>query len=102
MTTENVTIVQQVTNLTLSQAQPNVTIATVGLQGPSGSTTIFYTHNQGTSSSTWTINHNLNGHPTAVVFDSAGTQVEGTFSYPSTNQMLINFSSAFSGTAYII
>ena len=102
MTTENVSITQQITNVTVSQLQPNVTIATVGLQGPSGSTTIFYTHNQGTASAVWTINHNLNGHPTAVVFDSAGTQVEGTFSYPSVNQMLITFTSAFSGVAYVI
>jgi hypothetical protein len=50
----------------------------------------------------WTINHNLGGNPTAVVLDSAGTQCEGTFSYPSVNQMVITFTAAFSGVAYVI
>lgn len=73
-----------------------------GVPGPQGTSAVFYNHAQSTSASVWTINHNLNGHPTAVVIDSAGTQCEGTFTYPSTNQMVITFSSAFSGTAYII
>ena len=70
--------------------------------GPEGAGNIFYVHNQGTASSAWVINHNLGGNPTAVVHDSAGTQCEGTFSYPSSNQMVITFSAAFSGVAYII
>lgn len=76
-----------------------------GPQGPPGATTaanLFYVHNQSTASATWTINHNLGGNPTAVVHDSAGTQCEGNFSYPSINQMIITFSAAFSGVAYVI
>jgi hypothetical protein len=84
---------------------PTVTVSTPGPQGTPGSfnsADIFYTHTQATSASVWTINHNLNGHPTAVVLDSAGTQCEGTFSYPSVNQMIITFSSPFTGTAFVI
>jgi hypothetical protein len=99
--TDNIIVTQNVQSVIVTNQQPNVTIAAVGPQGPSG-LSIFYTHTQATSSATWTINHNLNGYPTAVVFDSANTQVEGTFSYTSANQMLITFTSAFSGTAYII
>jgi len=76
-----------------------------GPQGPPGLTTapnIFYVHNQPVASATWTVNHNLGGNPTAVVHDSAGTQCEGNFSYPSLNQMIITFSAAFSGVAYVI
>ena len=80
---------------------PQVTIGTPGPQGPAGGQ-IFYVHTQAVASAVWTINHNLNGEPTAVVLDSAGTQCEGTFSYPSKNQMVITFTSAFTGTAYII
>ena len=80
---------------------PTITVSSVGPQGPGG-TQIFYVHTQAVSSAIWTINHNLNGEPTAVVLDSAGTQCEGTFSYPSKNQMVITFTSAFSGTAYVI
>ena len=82
---------------------PTVTISAVGPQGPEGTAaSVFYVHTQAVSSAVWTINHNLNGEPTAVVLDSAGTQCEGTFSYPSKNQMVITFTSAFSGTAYVI
>ena len=76
-----------------------------GPQGPPGATTaanVFYVHNQPIASATWTINHNLGGNPTAVVQDSAGTTCEGNFSYPSLNQMIITFSAAFSGVAYVI
>lgn len=82
---------------------PTITVSTPGPQGPSGAAaSVFYVHTQGVSSAVWTVNHNLGGEPTAVVLDSAGTQCEGTFSYPSKNQMIITFTSAFSGTAYII
>ena len=82
---------------------PTVVVSAPGPQGPSGAAgSVFYVHTQSVASAVWTINHNLNGNPTAVVLDSAGTQCEGTFSYPSGNQMVITFSSAFTGTAYVI
>ena len=84
---------------------PTVTVSAPGPQGAPGTfnpADIFYAHTQATASAVWTINHNLNGEPTAVVLDSAGTQCEGTFSYPSKNQMVITFTSAFTGTAYVI
>lgn len=87
------TVVVQVT-------QPVVRVTAPGPQGPVQP--IFYTHVQAIASAVWTINHNLGGEPTAVVLDSAGTQCEGTFSYPSKNQMVITFTGAFAGTAYII
>ena len=84
---------------------PTVEITAPGPQGPAGSFSpgdVAYTHTQAVSSSTWTINHNLGFNPTAVVLDSAGTNCEGSFSYPTVNQMVITFNSAFTGTAYII
>jgi hypothetical protein len=82
---------------------PTITVSTPGPQGPSGAaSTVFYTHTQAVSSAVWVITHNLGGKPTAVVLDSAGTMCEGTFSYQNNNQMTITFSSAFTGTAYII
>ena len=76
-----------------------------GPTGPKGDTTaanVFYVHTQSIPSDTWTIDHNLGGNPTAVVHDSAGTQCEGNFSYPSLNRLIITFSAAFSGVAYVI
>jgi len=103
--TDNITVTNTVQNVTVTNTQPNVTVAAVGPQGPqgpSGSSAVFYTFNQATPSATWTVTHNLSGYPTAVVLDSAGTQCEGTFSYPTNQQMVISFTAAFSGTAYII
>lgn len=104
---EDIYIVQPVTQevaVTLSNQQgPQGIQGIQGIQGESGGpASVFYIHNQSIPSATWTITHNLNGHPTAVVMDSAGTMCEGQFTYPSTNQMVITFSSSFGGTAYII
>lgn len=104
--TENVVVTDTPTpNLIVSPIIPNVVVASPGPQGAPGvfdPGDIFYVHTQGSPSAVWTINHNLNGNPTAVVLDSAGTQCEGTFSYPSTVQMVITFTAAFSGVAYVV
>jgi hypothetical protein len=101
---DDVIIVQpNVSNITVEPIIPNVVITAPGPQGPTGPAgQVFYTHTQNVVSAVWTINHNLNGFPTAVVFDSGNSQCEGTFSYPSNNQMVISFDAAFSGIAYII
>lgn len=97
----NEIIVTEVINQII--VEPVVNQVTVTSPGPQGNPAeIFYTHNQPTASNVWTINHNLGGKPTAVVFDSANTQCEGTFSYPSNNQMIITFTGSFTGVAYVI
>tara|TARA_R110001592_G_scaffold204577_1_gene454644 strand:+ start:19224 stop:19670 length:447 start_codon:yes stop_codon:yes gene_type:complete len=60
-----------------------------------------YVHNQGSASASWTIGHNLNKFPNAVVVDSAGTIVIGEVVYNSINSITINFTGSFSGKAYI-
>ncbi len=67
---------------------------------------ITYTHNQSTTSNTWTITHNLNRFPSVTVVDSADTIVYGTVVYNSANQLTITFfqggsALAFSGKAYL-
>jgi hypothetical protein len=100
MSDEVVIVEPIIPQITVVNQTPTVTVASPGPQGPA--VDIFYVHNQGSPSAVWTINHNLGGQPTAVVLDSAGTQCEGTFSYPSNNQMVITFTAAFSGTAYVV
>ena len=60
-----------------------------------------YIHDQGTSSTVWTIVHNLDKRPSATVVDTAGTVVSGEISYVSNNEIEINFNNAFSGKAYL-
>lgn len=100
MSDETIIVEPIIQNITVVDSTANITVASPGPQGNPAS--VFYTHVQGSPAAVWTITHNLGGEPTAVVLDSAGTQCEGTFSYPSKNQMVITFTSAFSGTAYVI
>ena len=67
---------------------------------------ITYTHNQSSTSDTWTITHNLNRFPSVTVVDSAETIVYGTVVYNSANQLTITFfegssALAFQGKAYL-
>lgn len=60
-----------------------------------------HVHTQGTPSTTWTITHALGGYPSVSVVDSARTVVFGEVNYLSTTQVVVNFSAAFSGYAYL-
>jgi hypothetical protein len=88
----------------------SVEISTTGPQGPTGSagpsgetmySDLSYVHTQNSASTTWTINHNLHFIPNVTVVDSAGTVVEGSYSYPNSTTVVLSFSAAFSGKAYL-
>jgi hypothetical protein len=92
-------------NIIVTPVINQITVASPGPQGPAGAFTpsdIAFTYIQATASAVWTINHNLGFRPIAIVLDSAGTQCEGTVSYPTVNQMVITFTSAFTGNAYLV
>jgi hypothetical protein len=59
-----------------------------------------YTHVQSTPSVTWVIDHGLGFNPNVTVIDSSGRQVEGDVAY-SLDQVIVTFSAAFSGKAYL-
>jgi hypothetical protein len=102
---ETIIVEPVIQNITVLDSTASISVTSPGPQGQPGQfapSDIFYVHTQAQASAVWTINHNLGGQPVAVVLDSAGTQCEGTFSYPSTNQMIITFTAAFSGTAYVV
>lgn len=70
-----------------------------GPTGPAGGTG--YAHDQILPASIWTINHMLGYKPGGViVIDSGGNEVKGSIAYPTANQVVITFSSAFAGVAY--
>lgn len=60
-----------------------------------------YKHNQTTTAATWTINHNLEKFPSVTVVDSSGRKVLGEIQYPDDNTVILTFSAAFSGSAYL-
>jgi len=60
-----------------------------------------YIHNQITSSTTWTINHNLGFFPSVSVVDSGDNHVIGDVTYVSQNVVTVSFNSSFGGKAYL-
>lgn len=57
--------------------------------------------NQGSPSTVWNITHALGGRPSVTVVDSSGTVVIGEVVYNSNSSITINFTAAFSGSAYL-
>jgi hypothetical protein len=77
-----------------------------GPQGPQGAPgnaveAISYVHAQDAATDMWVIDHPLPFVPAVTVVDSAGTQVHGDVRYDSPGRVVITFSSAFAGTAYL-
>ena len=72
-----------------------------GPPGPGGGSSFVYIHDQTIASTTWVVTHNLNGFPNVTVVDSAGTEVVGTVTYNSDDQITLEFSAPFSGKAYL-
>lgn len=63
---------------------------------------IRYKHDQALPADVWTINHNLKTKPAAIaIFDTSDTMVFGDVDHMSENQVVLSFSSAFAGVAYL-
>ena len=60
-----------------------------------------YEHNQMVPNTIWTVNHNLGKFPSVEIVDSGGTAVVGSVDYVDDNQIIIEFTFAFSGKAYL-
>lgn len=60
-----------------------------------------FVHTQAASSATWTINHNLGGYPSVTIDDGTGVELVADVAYASDNQIVVSFSSARTGKAYL-
>lgn len=97
--------------VTVDESPVEVTIGFAGPQGPKGDKgdagevqyeELSYVHTQGVASGSWVINHGLPFIPNITVIDSAGSVVEGSYSYSEDgNTVTLTFSSPFSGKAYL-
>lgn len=72
----------------------------MNITGPSGSGDLHYEHDQLSPQLTWNIAHNLGKYPSVSVVDSGGNVVIGDVEHVDTNNLVLTFSSAFSGKAY--
>ena len=62
---------------------------------------VHYVHNQPLPSTIWSIAHNLEKYPSIKVVDTSGTVVMGNEQYIDTNNIVLTFSAAFAGKAYL-
>ena len=58
-------------------------------------------HTQDVPAAQWTINHNMGKFPSVTIVDSSNSEVIGEVSFTSNNQVVLTFSGAFSGKAYL-
>ena len=90
-------------DITVDETPFVVSLGTSGPQGAGGValSDISYVFTQGSPSETWTIVHGLEFIPNITVVDSAGSVVEGDYSYPNENTIIATFIGAFAGKAYL-
>jgi len=72
-----------------------------GTPGPPGPAGGSYEHHQGVAADTWMVVHDLGFNPNVTVVDSAGEIVEGEISYLDGVSLVLSFSGAFVGAAYL-
>lgn len=70
-----------------------------GPPGPSGGSG--YIHEQLVPATTWIVAHNLARFPSVTVVDSGGTTVVGDVAYTDDDSLVVTFSAAFGGRAYL-
>lgn len=86
--------------------QPSIVIlGNSGPQGPQGepgqTQVVAYVFIQNVPSQVWNITHGLDFVPNITVVDTAGSVVEGDYSYPNENTIIATFNGAFAGKAYL-
>ena len=57
--------------------------------------------NQNLAATTWDITHNLGKFPSITVIDTGNTVVTGEYNYVNNNRVILTFSAAFAGKAYL-
>ena len=102
MSDVKVEIVDTSSSLLIQEVPVTIEIGTSGPQGPSGDLrNLAYVFTQGVASAIWNINHGLTFIPNITVVDSAGSVVEGDYSYPDENTVIATFIGSFAGKAYL-
>lgn len=98
-------VVEVIQQTVISVDNNIINVISEGIQGPPGTggtgSDLHYTHDQMVASATWNIVHNLNKYPSVAVVDSAGSEVEGSVMYVTPNRVIVEFSAAFGGKAYL-
>jgi len=110
MASSKIQIVDSSFGINVSESINEVVVGNSGPQGPQGIagraseidySSLSHVHTQSVSSDIWTIVHGLGFVPNMTVVDSAGSVVEGDYSYPDENTIIVTFIGGFTGKAYL-
>jgi len=82
----------------LGKVLTSTAVGTVWDDAPQAPTFVF---TQNVPSTTWNITHNLGKFPSITVIDTGNTVVVGEYNYTSNTNVILTFSAAFSGKAYL-
>ena len=102
--TDNINVTQNVNNVTVSS------IGLQGIQGPKGDAGTngtngvdggHFTFEQQSNATVWNITHNLGYRPAVTVQDYGKITLEGDLSHTDANSLVLTFSQAVSGYAYL-
>ena len=85
--------------VTVEESAP--TVIEVRLAGSGAGNTRRHVHSQASPAAIWNITHTLGGKPSVMVVDSADTVVVGDVTYVSNTEIRVEFTSLFSGYAYL-
>lgn len=84
---------------------PTGTAGSPGATGPTGPAgsggDLHYIHDQLAPSASWMVAHGLGKFPSVTVVDSGGTTVVGDVAYTDANNLVLTFSAAFGGRAFM-
>ncbi len=80
---------------------PRGPIGPPGPQGPAGPPAASYIHTQLQAAAQWHVQHGLNRYPSVSIVDSGGSLVIGNIAYISRNEIVLTFTSEFSGKVYL-
>ena len=103
-TNVDILVSEEIVTVELATSGPQGATGATGTAGAAGETLysdLSYVHTQNSASAIWTITHNLHFIPGITVVDSGGTVVEGSYNYPNSSTVVLTFSAAFSGKAYL-
>lgn len=110
---ENVTVEPKIFQVTVVKEDPKISITTPGTQGPqgekgdkgdkgdTGNNGGNFTYEEQVGSTTWNITHNLGYRPAVQVVDYGNNNIEGEVEHTNANSLVIRFSEAISGYAYL-
>jgi hypothetical protein len=79
---------------------PGATSAPIAPPTVTGATDMTFT--QSTPAYVWTITHALGRNPSVTTYDTNGAEMYGDVAFPSVGTVIITFSPAVAGTAYLV